>query len=79
MPRLSVVRWGFEGLALNELRGLKLKCDLPPLRKGACVATGEEALARISKTFETSSVQKCIKAQLAILGKLRLNPIKPQT
>ena len=32
-----MVRWGFEGLALNEMRGLKLKCDLPPLRKAACV------------------------------------------
>ena len=31
--RLSVVRWGFEGLAINEMRGLALKCDLPPLRK----------------------------------------------
>ena len=28
-----MVRWGFEGLAINEMRGLALKCDLPPLRK----------------------------------------------
>jgi len=38
-------------------------------------ATGEEALARISTTFETSTVEKTIKAQLAILAVAYLSTI----
>uniref|UniRef100_A0A7S4L287 ABC-2 type transporter transmembrane domain-containing protein n=2 Tax=Guillardia theta TaxID=55529 RepID=A0A7S4L287_GUITH len=68
LPKMSVVRWGFEGLALNELRGLELICDFPKYRQAACVATGEEALARVSSAFEKSSIEKTVKAQLAILA-----------
>jgi hypothetical protein len=38
-------------------------------------STGEEALARISKTFESSSVQRTIQAQLAILAAAYISTI----
>ena len=38
-------------------------------------ATGEEALARISQTFESSTVAKTLKAQLAILAVAYLSTI----
>jgi len=28
-PRISVVRWGFQGFCINEFSDLKLRCDHP--------------------------------------------------
>ena len=63
LPKLSLVRWGFEGLAVNEFQGLTFKPNKfgPPGAK-----TGTDALSRLS--FADSTVQKTAIAQGAILG-----------
>ncbi|KAJ1485052.1 hypothetical protein T484DRAFT_1795011, partial [Baffinella frigidus] len=66
LPRISVVRWGFQGFCINEFSDLKFRCDLK--QKRACVYTGEEALGRLSNAFEKSSVKQVIGAQLGILA-----------
>ena len=67
MPKLSVIRWGFEALCLNEFQGLRFKCDRP--HKAMCANTGMDALERVNVGLGKSSVQKAVTAEFAILGK----------
>ncbi|KAJ1462443.1 P-loop containing nucleoside triphosphate hydrolase protein [Pelagophyceae sp. CCMP2097] len=60
LPRLSLVRWGFEALACNEMRGL----EFVPRGAGPQTLTGEEALRRLS--FEKSTVKRAALAQAGI-------------
>ena len=62
LPKLSLVRWGFEGLAVNEFKGLEFK----PNKYGPSLLTGEDALGRLS--FEDSTVKKTVVAQAAVLS-----------
>jgi len=73
-PQVSMIRWGFEGLCLNEFRGLRFTCDRPV--KQMCANTGEEALARLSACFEHSSLGKTTRAQAAILGACYLQTLR---
>ena len=58
------VRWGFEGLAVNEFEGLEFK---PFTQIGRpSLKTGADALARLS--FEDSTIRRTAVAQGAILG-----------
>ena len=41
---MSLVRWGFEGLAVNEFEGLEFDTSGP--RRGPVVRTGRDALAK---------------------------------
>ena len=64
LPKLSLVRWGFEGLAVNEFEGLEFK---PFTQIGRpSLKTGADALARLS--FEDSTIKRTAVAQGAILG-----------
>lgn len=72
MPEVSLIRWAFEGFAVNEFTGLKLK----PLPKRAMLAaakagsgfvsTGEQALENLS--FGRSTVRRCAVAQGSIIA-----------
>jgi Zn-dependent protease len=68
MPRVSLIRWAFEGMAVNEFKGLTF--DAPSNARlramGAYTATGERALENLS--FGKSTVRGAALAQGAIIG-----------
>jgi ABC-type multidrug transport system ATPase subunit/ABC-type multidrug transport system permease subunit len=64
VPKVSIVRWGLEGLAVNEFLGLKFDHKGPP--RGPIITTGEEALDRFG--FAESSIGKVLKTQLTLIG-----------
>ena len=41
---LSYIKYCFIGIALNELKGLKLSCTDAQIAKGTCVSTGEDII-----------------------------------
>lgn len=45
IPKVGLIRWGFEGLCLNEFEGLEFEIKGP--YRGAVVKNGKEALARL--------------------------------
>jgi len=45
IPKVGLIRWGFEGLCLNEFEGLEFETKGP--YRGAVVKDGGEALARL--------------------------------
>merc|ERR1712021_293045 len=45
LPNIGLIRWGFEGLCLNEFEGLEFETKGP--RRGGVVKDGNEALARL--------------------------------
>jgi len=45
IPKVGLIRWGFEGLCLNEFEGLEFETKGP--YRGAVVKDGAEALARL--------------------------------
>jgi len=61
IPDVSMIRWAFEGIAINEFRGLVFESEL----ESDC-QTGEQALERLS--FGNESVGRAIRNQLRILG-----------
>jgi len=61
LPKISLIRWGFEGLAITEFTGLKFQ----PGRRGG-FATGEEVLDRYGM-LETT-VQDVAQVQGLIIG-----------
>ena len=65
LPKLSVIRWAFEGLCVNEFKGLEFKPE-PGRPRAAQALSGDDALARVA--FEGSSVRTAAIAQAAILG-----------
>ena len=64
LPNLSLCRWSFEGLALNEFRGLRFKPRPRPAPPGTL--TGDEALARLD--IGGSTIKRTVVAQSLILG-----------
>ena len=63
IPKASLIRWGFEGLALNEFEGLDF--DTPPgPRRGPVAKTGAEALDRFG--LGSNTLGDVIRAQVAI-------------
>lgn len=62
VPKLGLIRWGFEGLAVNEFEGLTFTYSGPP--RGPIAKTGDDALARFS--LGKHSVGDVIRAQLMV-------------
>ncbi|KAJ8603554.1 hypothetical protein CTAYLR_004878 [Chrysophaeum taylorii] len=63
LPTISLVKWGFEALAVNEFTGLVFK---PRKRGPPGTLTGEDALDRLD--FRHSTVKRALTAQSLILG-----------
>lgn len=61
IPRISLIKQAFEGLCVNELRGMTFTALAP-----GDAATGEQVLRRCA--FERSSVRATAAAQARILG-----------
>jgi len=64
IPKVGLIRWGFEALALNEFEGLEFETGGP--RRGPIAKTGEEALARFG--LEGRDIKDSVKALWAIVG-----------
>ena len=66
IPKVSLIRWGFEGLCLNEFEGLEFGTDDAGMRgrRGPPAKTGAEALARFG--LGNNSLGTVVQAQLAI-------------
>jgi ABC-type multidrug transport system ATPase subunit len=64
IPKVGLIRWGFEGLALNEFDGLEFEKPKGPPR-GPVARTGEEALDRFG--LAGKSLGTVVKAQTAMI------------
>jgi len=62
VPKISLIRWGFEGLCLNEFEGLTFEASGP--RRGPVAKTGADALDRFG--LGTNTLGDVVRAQLAI-------------
>lgn len=60
IPNVSLIRWAFEALSLNEFRGLVFETRGP-----VDAATGEQVLDRLS--FADSSLDRCVRKEAQIL------------
>lgn len=60
IPRVSLIRWAFQGLCINEFRGLEFEHQHP-----FDLQTGEQALERLS--FAGSQIKDTVVAQSKIL------------
>jgi len=65
LPNLSICRWAFEGLALNEFRGLTFQPRPRPAHPGTL--RGEDALDRLSIGGK-NTIKRTVVAQSLILG-----------
>ncbi|CEM34861.1 unnamed protein product [Vitrella brassicaformis CCMP3155] len=63
LDNISLIRWGFEALCINEFTGLKFECDYAD--QPGCLRTGEEVLARLS--FDQTTVASCCISLLLLL------------
>lgn len=64
LPKISLVRWGFEGLSVNEFNGLEFSAKGP--RRGPIVKTGKEALARFG--FADRKLGEVVNSQRNIIA-----------
>lgn len=62
VPKIGLIRWGFEGLCVNEFDGLQFTTGGP--RRGPVAKTGAEALDRFG--LGSKSVGDVVRAQLTI-------------
>lgn len=62
IPNVGLIRWGYEGLCLNEFDGLKF--DATGGRGGPIAKTGADALARFG--LGTRSLKDVLRAQIYI-------------
>jgi hypothetical protein len=62
LPKVGLIRWGFEGLSLNEFEGLEFDTKGP--QRGPVARNGEEALSRFG--LAGKSLGNVVKAQLII-------------
>eukprot|EP00850_Spirogloea_muscicola_P011306 SM000069S20743 [mRNA] locus=s69:581477:585310:- [translate_table: standard] len=60
IPNVSLIRWAFEGLCVNEFRGLRFEANQPTDAK-----TGEQVLERLS--FGNSSIEHAVRKEVQIL------------
>lgn len=63
IPKVGLIRWGFEGLCINEFAGLHFDAVSGP-RRGPSAKTGADALARFG--LGTRSLGDVVQAQLRI-------------
>ena len=64
IPNVGLIRWGFEGLCINEFQGLTF--DTGGARRGPVAKTGADALARFGLGSRTLS--DVLRAQWRIAG-----------
>jgi ABC-type multidrug transport system ATPase subunit len=64
LPKVGVVRWGYEGLATNEFLGLEFTTF--GAKRGPVIKTGEEALERFG--LGRSTLPQIARAELCIIG-----------
>ena len=64
IPKVGLIRWGFEGLCINEFDGLTFDTGGP--RRGPVARTGDDALARFG--LGGRSLADVLRAQLIITG-----------
>jgi hypothetical protein len=62
IPKVGLIRWGFEGLCINEFEGLKFDASGP--RRGPLAKTGADALARFG--LGTRSLGDVFRAQMLL-------------
>jgi ABC-type multidrug transport system permease subunit len=62
LPKLGLIRWGFEGLCLNEFEDLEFETGGP--RRGPVAKTGYDALSRFG--LENKKLGDVVKAQTLI-------------
>jgi hypothetical protein len=64
ITKIGLIRWGFEGLCINEFDGLQFDATGP--RRGPLARNGEEALARFG--LGGRSLRDVFSAQASIAG-----------
>ena len=64
LPKLGLIRWGYEGLCLNEFRDLEFDTSGP--RRGPVAKTGADALARFG--LGTRTLGDVLRAQAFLTG-----------
>lgn len=64
LPKVGLIRWGFEGLCLNEFDGLVFDTSGP--RRGPVVKNGAEALDRFG--LGNNTLGTVVKAQTIIIS-----------
>ena len=79
-PYVSLLRWGFEALCINEFQGLTFACD--SANPSSCILTGEQALQTLSFDSHTVSypifgLSMCMLGFIA-LGYINLYRSKPE-
>lgn len=62
IPKVGLIRWGFEGLCLNEFDGLEFETGGP--RRGPVAKVGADALARFG--LGTKTLKQVFQAQVTI-------------
>lgn len=65
IPKIGLIRWGFEGLALNEFDGLTFDTSRKGPPRGPVAKTGEEALDRFG--LAGKSLGNVVQAQTAMI------------
>jgi hypothetical protein len=74
IPKVSLMRWGYEGFCLNEFEGLEftspnnLKERLLNIPKGPMMKTGADALAQLGMDATQTSIGTVVRAQFLITG-----------
>ena len=64
LPKVGLIRWGFEGLCLNEFEGLEFETKGP--RRGPVAKNGVEALSRFG--LGDNTVADVLKTQLLLIS-----------
>eukprot|EP00536_Pseudo-nitzschia_multiseries_P013477 jgi/Psemu1/320462/estExt_fgenesh1_pm.C_5760006 len=64
LPNIGLIRWGFEGMSLNEFEGLTFKTSGP--RRGPVAKNGDDALARFG--LGNNSLSTVVQAQAMIVA-----------
>jgi hypothetical protein len=64
IPKVGLIRWGFEGLCVNEFEGLEFDTSGSSIRRGPPARTGVEALSRFSLGSKT--VGDALRAQALV-------------
>lgn len=64
LPKVGLIRWGFEGMSLNEFEGLTFNTSGP--RRGPVAKNGDDALARFG--LGNNSISTVVKAQALIIS-----------
>ncbi|VEU37074.1 unnamed protein product [Pseudo-nitzschia multistriata] len=64
LPKVGLIKWGFEGMSLNEFEGLTFNTSGP--RRGPVAKNGDDALARFG--LGNNSLSTVVKAQTLIIS-----------